>query len=148
MNISYDNNEGFAIEGITESTTLSKLFFSKKNIELIHQKIITTIKNKYNYTISKQSDNELLIIMRTIYLNNAKNTFTNVAELKKELKTLNSYVIDCCVNTIKNNIKTHINYVNTLDKDTHLPTNWQNKSSLPEQTSIKGHNSLELKHFF
>ena len=148
MNISYDNNEGFAIEGITESTTLSKLFFSKKNIKLINQKIIITIKNKYKHTITKQSDNELLIIMRTIYLNNAQNNFTNITELKKELRTLNSYVVNCCVDTIRKNITTHINYVNTLDKDTFLPNIWQNNIQLPEHTSKKGQKTFEFKHLF
>jgi hypothetical protein len=141
MNINDKNFNKTAIEGITEKNIISDLFLSNKNIDLIHLKIINTVKKKFNYNISKQSKNELLIIMRSIYLNNCTNNFSNKNEIKKELIKLNELVINYSVNNIIKNIKSYELYLEKINND--LKPN-----ELPKQTSIKGEKTLELKPFF
>ena len=141
MNINDNNFQKTAIEGITEKNIISDLFLSNKNIDLIHLKILNTIKKKYNYNISKQSKNELLIIMRSIYLNNCTNNFSNKNDIKKELKKLNELVINYSVNNIIKNIKSYELYLDKINNDLE-------PIDLPKPTSIKGDKTLELKPFF
>ena len=141
MNINYKNFNKTAIEGITEKNIISDLFLSNKNIDLINLKILNTIKKKYNYNISKQSKNELLIIMRSIYLNNCTNNFSNKKDIKKELKKLNELVINYSVNNIIKNIKSYELYLDKINNDLE-------PIDLPKPTSIKGDKTLELKPFF
>lgn len=141
MNIKDKNFQKTAIEGITERNIISDLFLSEKNINLIHLKIINSIRDKYNYNISKQSKNELLIIMRSIYLNNCTNNFSNKNEIKKELKKLNDLVINYSVNNIIKNIKSYELYLDKINNNL-------NPIDLPKPTTVKGDNILELKPFF
>ena len=141
MNIKDNNFQKTAIEGITERNIISDLFLSEKNVNLIHLKIINSIRDKYNYNISKQSKNELLIIMRSIYLNNCTNNFSNKNEIKKELNKLNELVINYSVNNIIKNIKSYELYLDKINNDLE-------PIDLPKPTSIKGDKTLELKPFF
>ena len=141
MNINDKNFQKTAIEGVTERNIISDLFLSEKNINLIHLKIINSIQEKYNYKISKQSKNELLIIMRSIYLNNCTNNFSNKNEIKKELNKLNNLVINYSINNIIKNIKSYELY---LDK---INNNLQ-PNEIPISTTNKGDKTLELKPFF
>jgi hypothetical protein len=141
MDINNKNFQKTAIEGISERTIISDLFLSEKNIKLIHLKIINSIREKYNYNISKQSKNELLIIMRSVYLNNCTNNFSNKNEIKKELKRLNELAINYCVNNIIKNIKSYELYLDKINNNL-------NPIDLPKPTTIKGDNILELKPFF
>ena len=141
MDINNKNFQKTAIEGISERTIISDLFLSEKNIKLIHLKIINSIREKYNNNISKQSKNELLIIMRSVYLNNCTNNFSNKNEIKKELKRLNELAINYCVNNIIKNIKSYELYLDKINNNL-------NPIDLPKPTTVKGDNILELKPFF
>tara|TARA_Y100000589_G_C27179215_1_gene640047 strand:+ start:523 stop:948 length:426 start_codon:yes stop_codon:yes gene_type:complete len=141
MDINNKNFQKTAIEGISERTIISDLFLSEKNIKLIHLKIINSIREKYNYNISKQSKNELLIIMRSVYLNNCTNNFSNKNEIKKELKRLNDLATNYCVNNIIKNIKSYELYLDKINNNL-------NPIDLPKPTTVKGDNILELKPFF
>lgn len=141
MNINSKNTDKIAIEGISEKTIMSDLFLSEKNINLIQLKIINIINDKYKYKISKQSKNELIIIMRSTYLNNATNNYSSKNEIKTELVKLNNLVIGYCVKTIVNNIKSHELYLKKINNDL-------NPIDLPSNTNSKGDKQLELKSFF
>ena len=141
MDINKKNTEKIAIEGISESTLMSQIFLSPKNINLLQIKIVNIIKNKYKYKISKQSKNELIIIMRSIYLNNATNNYSNKTEIKLELEKLNNLVISYCIKTIISNIKSHELYLQKINNEL-------NPIDLPSSTNIKGDKQLELKSFF
>ena len=88
-----------------DSTEVSKLFFSLKNIDLLQQGIRNKILNVTNgkINISRQSDDELKIIMRSIYFQYGQNRNENIKDIstlpeplersvlpsKKGTKTLN-----------------------------------------------------------
>ena len=58
-----------------DKTTLSKLYFSSKNIDLVQEKIKNVVKTatENKISIDRQSDDELLIVMRSIYLQYGSN---------------------------------------------------------------------------
>lgn len=141
MDINKKNIDKIAIEGISESTLMSQIFLSQKNINLIQIKIINIVNNEYKYKISKQSKNELIIIMRSVYLNNATNNYKNKTEFKTELNRLNNLVVGYCVKNIVNNIRSHELYLKKINNDL-------NPNELPTSTNIKGDKQLELKSFF
>jgi hypothetical protein len=141
MDINIKNTDKTAIEGISESTLMSQIFLSQKNINLIQIKIINIVNNEYKYKISKQSKNELIIIMRSVYLNNATNNYKNKTEFKTELNRLNNLVVSYCVKNIVNNIRSHELYLKKINNDL-------NPIELPTSTNIKGNKQLELKSFF
>lgn len=141
MDINTKNTDVIAIEGISERTIMSDIFLSEKNINLIQLKIINIINSKYKYKISKQSKNELIIIMRSVYLNNATNNYLNKQDIKNELNKLNNLVISYCVKNIVNNIRSHELYLKKINNDL-IPIN------LPTSTNVKGDKQLELKSFF
>ena len=141
MNINNKNFQKTALSGIIENNIISNLFLSEKNINLIQIKIINIIYKKYKYKISKQSKNELMIIMRSIFLYNCTNIFSNKEEVRNELNKLNNLVINYCVINIIKNIKSHELYLDKINNDLQ-------PIDIPTSTTIKGDKILELKPFF
>jgi hypothetical protein len=101
------------ISGITKTPLYNK-YFSNNNIEHIQQNVIKEVAKCSNgsYTISKQDDNSLLIIMRSIYLQYVQ----NLNDINKEIITMNKFVIDYCVHNIISNIKHYLFYLNDISK--------------------------------
>ena len=61
------------------------MIFSKRNIDCIQKHIQKSVLQKTNYRIGRQSDLQLQIIMRSIYLQYSKNLDCNYAEQIREL---------------------------------------------------------------
>ena len=73
-----NSNNGFecSIKYIHESSELSDVFFSRRNIDLLHDRIILEVKKASgtkNYQIARQSEEALEVVMRAMYLQNSKN---------------------------------------------------------------------------
>ena len=98
-----------ALKTIHTNTTLSNLFFSKKNIEIIQTNIRYHVwmESDKKHIISIQSHQELHIIMRSIFLQYSKNMNT---DLLKQIKKLNNIVIKYTVPNILSNIELYIGY--------------------------------------
>lgn len=80
------------LKNVIERTPLSDAFFSKKNLDHLQCLIIRLVKERSDgkWNISRQSDNELLIIMRSIFLQYSQNL---PFDLKGQLVELNRQVI-------------------------------------------------------
>ena len=105
------NNEFYnnALKNIQDSTPLSRVYFSKKNIDMI-QNIIryqVWIQSDKKHTIGRQSDLQLQIIMRSYYLQYSQNLSYNI---KEQVTKLNNLVIDESVSTILTNVEQYIAY--------------------------------------
>jgi hypothetical protein len=122
-----------------EYNLLSRSFFSKDNINKIQKKIIVGVYEKSNkkYSISNQSERELLIIMRSYYLQYGKNLDTNI---KEQNDYLNNLVINWSIDEILKNIEQYIAYKITCST---LPMPME-RSQLSSQ---KGTKTLEIKSF-
>jgi hypothetical protein len=133
----FQNN---ALAGIQETTPLSNLFFSNENVEKIQNGIIRGVSEQSNgqYQISNQSQDQLLIIMRAIYLQNSLNQRNNI---EGQCNTLNKMVIDYAVRKIIPEIQSYIRY----QKD--ITSNPQPLAH-PQNVSMVGTRSREFKSFF
>lgn len=113
-----------------DKTTLSKLYFSSKNIDLVQEKIKNVVKTatENKISIDRQSDDELLIVMRSIYLQFGTNCESKVLE---QVHALNDRVVKYCSQNVLSNISMYLKYLSDL-KDTSRVTPY------PLQTSIRG----------
>lgn len=135
----YTEKTANTINRLYTGNCLSEMYFSKENIEIIQEGIINSVYNKSNgeYSISKQSEQELSIVMRSIYLQYSKNLNFNMNE---QLLELNTRVIRWCVDEIITNIKQYVNYRKNVST---LPMPLEH-AQLPSQ---KGTKTLEIKSF-
>lgn len=128
-----------AVQGNFTPNELSNLFFSCNNIDVLQDglryKIYKESGNKY--IIGRQSDQDLKIIMRSIYLQYGKNLNKNIVE---QVKELNAKVLEWAVPEVLSNVKQYDKYryeVSTLP----VPL-----ERAPLETK-KGTKVLEIKSF-
>jgi hypothetical protein len=135
----YKENVANTINRLYSGNCLTELYFSKENIDIIQEGIINSVYNKSDgkYTISRQSDNELIIVMRSIYFQYGKNLNFNINEQIKELNTL---VIRWCVDEIISNVKQYLEYKKSVST---LPVPLEHA----QLSSQKGTKTLEIKSF-
>ena len=128
-----------ALTGNWESTPLSELFFCKENIIFLNNSIRKAIYDKSHglYLIGPQSQDELKIIMRAVYLQSSLNLDTNITE---QIKGLNKLVLTYCIPQIYGEIQGYIKY--TQDVSTmYTPMDRPVLSNTNDKT-------LELKPWF
>ena len=106
---SYDNT----LRGIQGKNTLSDVFFDRKNIDNIHNQIINEVSKKTSFRIGKQSETELQLIMRSIFLQFAKN---QPCFIKEQVQELNKKVLLYCVDRIVVEISQYLEYKDTVNK--------------------------------
>ena len=113
------------------------MFFSNKNVELIHNLIRYQVWLRSNKThvIDKQSKTQLEIIMRSVYLQYAKNLDCN---LRQQIDELNDIILEYAVKTILSEISMYLSY---LERASSLPTPMEH----PRNLSMKGDKTLELQ---
>jgi Family of unknown function (DUF5761) len=73
------------------STPLSDAFFSDFNKETIHNSLIALVKNRTGYTIDRQNDADIQGLMRKVYINMARNEYTDV---RKQVDTMNDKAVE------------------------------------------------------
>jgi len=88
---------------------LNQAFFSEQNIQYLHDELRYRVNklSKGEYTIEKQSDEDLKTIMRSYYLQYSMNDPTRV---KEELKELNERVLVFSVDRVMVEIKQYLKY--------------------------------------
>ena len=123
-----------ALYGIQETSVLNQLYFSKKNIEIIQNMIRYNVyeKSEKKYVIDKQSDIELEIVMRSIYLQHSPNLPNKI---KEQISYLNKLVTDWCVEQILPEVYQYFGYIKEIE---YMPIPLE----LPLNLSSKGSRSL------
>jgi len=99
------------ISNIVVPNALSRTFFSNDNVERIQSQIVNNVYNQSQKVISRQSYQELQIIMKSIYLQYGRNLQNNIEE---QVFTLNKYVIDECVSIIIPNVIQYSKYITEI----------------------------------
>ena len=112
--INKDNQET-SVKGIVEKTAVSDVFFSDMNMDVIQKSIRYGVNQRTGKVVSRQSDNTIYIIMRSILLQYA-NFRVGVADLAEEIRGLNSRVVEYCVDNISSNVQQYIGYIKDLEK--------------------------------
>ena len=121
-------------------TPLNSVFFSSDNMDLLQRKIHDQVSamSGGKYSISRQSDDELRVIMRSYYLMFSRNDPSNVAG---ELEELNSRVVGYASGKIFSEVDFHMFYRKDLEEFTPAIAN-------PVNVGVRGTRTGELKSFF
>lgn len=123
-----------ALTGVLECNLLNQVFFSQENVDLLQDKIryaVWMASNK-KFIIDKQSEVDLQLIMKSIYLQYAKNIPHNI---KEQVADLNDLTLQDCVPKILSGVEQHMYYL--FDASTQpVPL------SLPENMSSAGRKIL------
>lgn len=124
------------------SNLFSSIFFSKENVENVQNLIRYSVFKLTKDTIDLQSENELLIVMRSVFLSypNFPSEFKEgmkkeqiellKLEYKKEINRLNEIVVNETVPDIVSQIKQYKDYLKDSSTVSYIET--------PKDTSIKG----------
>lgn len=118
---------------------LNTAYFCKKNMDTIQNSLRMTIWNKMGYKIDRQSDSELLIFMRAVYvMSEKKNQFKNI---QAQVNAMNAQVLSTIIPQVASGLKQYFGY---LKDASTLPT----PIDRPVQTSLAGSKTLETGVFF
>lgn len=129
-----------AIKGIHTDTDVSRIFFSQQNIDELQNMMRYNIwiLSEKQYLIDRQSDAELRLIMRSMYLQYCQHQQNNI---NAQIKYLNKLVLDYCLPKILSEVKQYMKYrkdasglYRPIDRSINM--------------SVKGSKTLELKQFF
>ena len=98
------------LKGIIELNDLSRFFFSRKNIDHLQSLIIREVARLSNgkYRIGAQNEYQLLIIMRSMYLQFAYNDPKNIEE---QIVRLNRLIIHEVVPRVLSGIENYLSYM-------------------------------------
>jgi hypothetical protein len=114
-------------------TKVTKIFFSKANIDAIQARLAKAVKAKTGYQIDRQSDTEIVGIMRGVF-----DMFSTNVYSEQEIQRLNEIVLEIITAQVIAGIEGYLNYL-------------KDASTLPEPlsrgvfASTKGEKSLEYK---
>lgn len=128
-----------AIINVHPTTQLNDLYFSDQNIRILQLGIRNMIANlsQGEFQIGNQSEVELQVIMRAIYLSNAKHLPYDIVG---QVRELNKQVIDYCVPRIMEEIRMFKYYKKDVSQ---LPM----PMARGEFSSSKGMKVLESREF-
>lgn len=127
------------LTGIFEKNTLSDLYFSLDNINIIQDMVRKGVYDKSNgiLLIDRQNNDTIVQIMRSYFLQYSKNLDYNIRE---QISQLNDMVIKYCIDYIYNEAISYIKYredISTLKDPISHPV-----------LSSKTDKTLELKPWF
>lgn len=122
------------------TTPLNQLFFSPANVENLQAKIKADVmaRSMGKYAIDAQSETDLIVIMRSYYLQYGDNSPERVAEALEEL---NSRVVTYCGNSIMVEIEAYKQYRKDI-------MDFPDPIANPVATQVYGSRTGELKSFF
>ena len=127
------------ITNTLNSNPLSKIYFNPNNIANIQSGIINKVHQVSDgqYSIGRQNEQQLLIIMRSIYLQFGKN---REHDIQNQINELNTMVIEECTRIIIPNIQQQQGYIDDISSGIKI-TPWpQNVSG--KTTQLRGFDSV------
>ena len=99
-----------ALTGVWENSTLSRLYFSSENLQIIQNGIRAGVykMSKNEIVVAPQNVEHVKIIMRTYYLEHARHLKDHITE---QIQELNKYVLDYCVPFVYNESVAYLRYL-------------------------------------
>lgn len=120
------------------ATDLNTRFFAQENMDLLQSQIKSAVRQMVNGNIERQSDADLMLIMRSYYLQYGQNDPLRVNE---ELADLNERVVSFAANRISVEVEAYRYYRKDI-LDFPAPI------ARPIDTQVYGTRTGELKSFF
>jgi hypothetical protein len=109
----FNNTEGDSLKGIHESSGVSETYFSRENMATLQATIRYEVHKNTNKIIDRQSEQELNIVMRSIYLQHG-NPVIPSNNIINEIQKLNEMVVNFCTGQITTQVKQYIGYIKKL----------------------------------
>lgn len=114
----HDVKEDFQYEtmvGIYEPTQLNKLYFSRDNLDIVQNMIRYGVwkQSGEKYVIDRQSDVEIQIVMRSIFLQHSPNLNEKI---KDQIAYLDKKVAEWCIPKIIAEVQQYVGYINDIEK--------------------------------
>ena len=125
------------IEHSVSKNDVNSVFFSKENVAALQHGIRYSVFRESNKVIGKQNETELMVIMRSIYLQYAKNLPDDIIP---QIRELNSRVLDFVVPRITVELNQYQTYIRDASS---LPT----PMDRGENTSVTGTKFLRQGDF-
>ena len=103
-----------------EENNLNCQFFTTANYNKLQNDIINEVNKQSNgqYKIGYQNKDELIIVMRSMYLMYSNN---QPDDIKQQVEMLNNSVLEYCVPNILNNILQYIGFIKDRESVPFLP---------------------------
>lgn len=138
-NLNVSNDEKYLNTGNQQRSKLSDMYYSQTNIDFLQNEIINQIYKKTSgkYRIVKQSEDELIIVMKSIYLQYARNSDVDI---QLQINVLNKHVLDYCVDNVYVNLLQYVKYIDDITKE-------QTVIDRPQNVDVKGNKTLMPNHF-
>ena len=138
-NLDIKNNKKYTNTGNQQSSKLSDAYFSQTNIDHLQNSIIRQIHKKTDgkYQIVKQSEDELVIVMKSIFLQNARN---NDNDIQLQINELNKLVLSYCVDNVYTNLLQYLKYIDDITKENTV-------MDMPQNVDVKGSKTLMPNYF-
>ena len=129
-----------AIRGNMTANPLNQTFFSPANVQIVQNKLRREVYDRSGgeFLIDNQSVDELLIVMRAMYLQYGKNQPTHIRE---QIEELNQVVADWAVPKIVSECSMHKTYLHDIQ---NLPV----PLAQPVLLTQKGTKSASFDRFF
>lgn len=126
-------------EGLWSDSTLSNVFFSRENIQILQNGIRAGVyhRSKGKFVIAPQDCDELKVVMRSVFLQNSKNLPDNVTQ---QVQALNQMVLDYCIQQVYGEATGYLKYIDDVST-----------LAVPIAHPVMTANSdrvLEFKHWF
>ena len=132
-----DNSTDYreALNGGWEKNLLSDVFFCKENITIIQNGIRKGIYDSTEKIIDTQPEDQIKIIMRSIYLQNAKNIADDISY---QVEQLNSQVIRECMCKIITELTSYLKYKHDIS-NMAVPIDRPKSTYVNQELEWKGH---------
>lgn len=104
---------------------LSHAFFSDFNIQVLQKRIRQDFKTKTGIAIDYQDRNELLVIMRSCYINNSTDPW------KSNISSINDATVEVALSQIGTGVSSYITYLRNINSPI-------SNTDLPVSTSTRG----------
>lgn len=106
----YHNMSQDSLRGLQEESLLSKVFFHPKNVDLIQKQLIMDVFKRTNaeYLIEKQNEEDLQVVMRSIFIQHAIHWPDNI---QAQIRELNNLVVDELYPGVLSEIKAYFGYL-------------------------------------
>jgi len=133
-----DTNSGSYREALTghwEDTLLSTVFFSNGNIQILHNAMRAGVyeRSGNKFVISEQDTDTLKVIMRSVYLQHAKN---RPDDIQNQVSELNQVVTVHCTNQLMGEFEGYVKYksdASSLVIPLELPMHFSKTRTLEER---------------
>ena len=132
----YDDQLAEVMKGFDKSDSkVGEIFFSQDNVTILQRNICLIIFRELNTKIPYQKEEDLLIIMRHVYITYARHV---PCQYKEQIIELNSKVLEIVIPSIIENIKLHNEYIKKIDnavQPLEPPINVTSRKTLPSYTT-------------